>query len=161
MQQRIADLRGKIMELKQNITEEYKKLPTLEQLRDFDQLAEKYPVLLDIKGNLTELKKNITEKIPSIEELKGNWTILRQNIEGNLTVLKANIVGNWTIWKEYIRGNYTLLKDNIIENYPIWKSQATEFLQNVTIKVRTEPPKKPVYLIKKYCIYSIKSRIIR
>ncbi|XP_038049527.1 uncharacterized protein LOC119723087 [Patiria miniata] len=153
---RLEELKQKILELKQNISEEYKKLPTLEQLRNFDQLAEKYPILLEIKANLTDLKEKIQDKIPTVEELKdkwtelkqtvkdyiptmeeieGNWTILRQNIEGNWTMLRGNLEEKWILWSDYIQGNYTLLKDTITERYPIWKENTIEFLRNVTNKM--------------------------
>ncbi|XP_022101695.1 uncharacterized protein LOC110985170 [Acanthaster planci] len=157
VERRLEELKQKILELKHNITEEYKKLPTLEQLRDFDQLAEKYPVLLEIKANLTELKNKIEERIPTMEELRGNWTqlwetirsyiptleevqgnltILQQKIEEGWTVLRDDVEDKWTLWEGYIQGNYTLLKDTITEKYPIWKENTIEFLTNVTDKVQ-------------------------
>jgi hypothetical protein len=156
VEKRLEELKQRILELKRNITEEYEKLPTLEQLRDFDQLAEKYPVLLEIKANLTVLKDKIQERIPTVEEMKGNWTLLRETIQeyiptleeikSDLIVLRGKVQRRWEVLRldledkyillaDYVQGNYTLLRDTVIEKYPIWRDNTLQFLQNVTYKM--------------------------
>jgi len=184
IEQRLEQLKQKILELKQNISEEYKQLPTLDQLRDFDQLAQKYPILLDIKDNLTEIKRKVQEKIPTVEEIKENfnelkqrvqetiptleeiqdkWVVLRRDIEGNWNVFKLNVEDKWVLYRDYIEGNFTQLKNYIVEEYPVWKKLAQEKLMDAMVKikevyelVKTEYPNAPEHF--KNLIADIKTK---